>query len=251
MQVMPVMHCINLQRQGKLISPVLQPMKNTMNSTMGRSMARQNLLILSLHLKRRKQGRLKKEVHWLSHICAERLSRVSTMLLTSLFTLCTASFTALVAVPCSSVILVFMVSTELAIVDWVMLMAVEEVDFTESSAELTKDAACACIWDRLFCAEETMEEAVLDSAVSAALSAELVVEAADETAPVVVDAAELAVFATEVVTEEMALPMSPKPMPSTCTVTATAITMTFFIIFDIISIHQISKHPFQYSSRPY
>jgi hypothetical protein len=34
-----------------------------------------------------------------------------------------------------------MVSTEFAIVDWVMLMAVEEVDFTESSAELTKDAA--------------------------------------------------------------------------------------------------------------
>jgi hypothetical protein len=63
------------------------------------------------------------------------------MLPTSLFTLSTASFTALAAVPCSSVTLVFMVSTEFAIVDWVMLMAVEEVDFTESSAELTKDAA--------------------------------------------------------------------------------------------------------------
>jgi nitrogen regulatory protein PII-like uncharacterized protein len=82
-----------------------------------------------------------------------------------------------------------------------------------------------------------MEEAVLDRAVSAALSAELVVEAAEETASVVVDAAELAVFVTEVVTEEMALPMPPKPMPSTWTIIATVITMAFFIMLDIISIH--------------
>ena len=135
-----------------------------------------------------------------------------------------------------------MVSTELEMVDWVMLMAVEEVDLTKSIAELTKDAACACIWERVFWVDETIEEAVLDRADSAALRAELVVDAADDTAPVVVDTAELAVFVTVEVTEETALPISPKPKPSTLTVMATVISMTFFIMFSII-VYQISKHP--------
>ena len=63
-----------------------------------------------MHLKSRKLGRVKKEVHWLSHICADRLSIVSMIPLTWLFTLSTASFTDLAAVLCSWVTLVFMVS---------------------------------------------------------------------------------------------------------------------------------------------
>ena len=82
MQVMPVRHCRILQRQGKLMRPVLHPTNRMMNRRMGRRMARQNFFILSVHLKSRKQGRLKKEVHWLSHICADRLSIVSMMPLT-------------------------------------------------------------------------------------------------------------------------------------------------------------------------
>lgn len=90
-----------LQKQLGVNRPTLHPRHITMTIRIGKTIAKKNFLILSLHLNSTKQGRLKNEVHWLSHISADKLSIVSTIELTWSSTAFTAVLTALIVVSCS------------------------------------------------------------------------------------------------------------------------------------------------------
>ncbi len=83
-----------LRTQGSENTPVKSPPTTTRMIMMGRTRTRKKFLILSVHLKRRKQGKLKKEVHWFSHMYSEN----SPTALSSLSTCSLAKFTALLNV---------------------------------------------------------------------------------------------------------------------------------------------------------
>ena len=75
-----MMQPIILSKHPMLKTPVNSPPKRTTRIMMGRTRRKKNLLILLTHLKSRKQGRLKKLVHWVLHISSEKLAIKSNIL---------------------------------------------------------------------------------------------------------------------------------------------------------------------------